>query len=381
MDKKIQRIRHNKLKGKVLVGLSGGVDSAVSALLLKQQGYEVIAAFMINFSETKNKLTGECSYIEDKKDAQRIASILNIPLKILNFEKPYNKYVIKPMFKSYGEGLTPNPDSLCNKIIKFPLLWKEAKKMKCDFIATGHYIKKTKKRNYYSLNIPKDKHKDQSYFLYTLTQEDLSHTLFPLSDLTKEEVRNIALKNKFPNYNKKSSKGICFVGKINMKSFLKQKLKQKFGKIKDTKGKVVGTHNGMQYYTIGERIREDEGITINKEFRNEVKKKIYIADKNIKKNELIVAPEGSPELKKQNFQIINSQFITPISKNKFPLDCKIRIRHQGDLIPSKIIKLKNKLFCQLRNPIQGIAEGQSAVIYKNSRILGGGEIKNPRLRA
>ena len=138
-------------KQKVLIGLSGGVDSAVAALLLKKQKYEVVGAFMINFSKTKNKITGDCNYLEDKKDAQKIAAILDIPLKILNFEEQYERYVIDPMFHDYARGLTPNPDSTCNKIIKFPLLWKEAKKLRCDYIATGHYIKKIKTKSCFKL--------------------------------------------------------------------------------------------------------------------------------------------------------------------------------------------------------------------------------------
>jgi len=244
----------------VLLGLSGGVDSAVAALLLKKQGYKVIGAFMRNFSETKNKLTGECSWLEDKKDAQKIAAILNIPLVILNFEKEFKKYIIDPMFKSYNSGLTPNPDSLCNKIIKFPFLWKQAKKLKADYIATGHYIKKIKNKFQYTLKIPKDKKKDQSYFLYELTQSDLQHSLFPVGNLTKKEVRKIAKQNKFPNHNKSSTKGICFVGKINMKTFLRQKIKPKPGNTKDPEDKIIGTHNGVMYYTIGERVGERLGF-------------------------------------------------------------------------------------------------------------------------
>ena len=162
----------------VLLGLSGGVDSSVAALLLKKQGYNVIAVFMKNFSDIKNPLTKECNYLEDKKIAQKIAAILNIPILILNFEKEYKKYVIEPMFDAYKNGLTPNPDIVCNKIIKFPLLWKKAETIKADYIATGHYARIKEKSEGYQLLSGKDKTKDQSYFLSELSQSDLSHTHF-----------------------------------------------------------------------------------------------------------------------------------------------------------------------------------------------------------
>ena len=176
-----------KQKTRVLLGLSGGVDSAVAAILLKKQGYEVIPIFLKCFSSNSKQsgLQGDCDSTKDKKDAQKVAATLNITLKTLNFEKEYMNLVISPMFKAYEKGLTPNPDSLCNKIIKFPLLWKAAKKLDCKYIATGHYIKKTLKSNAtYKLKIPKDKKKDQSYFLYDLTQKDLEHTLFPIDKST-----------------------------------------------------------------------------------------------------------------------------------------------------------------------------------------------------
>lgn len=358
-------------KQTVLVGLSGGVDSAVTALLLKKQGFKVIGAFMINFSETKNKLTGNCSWAEDKKDAEKIAAILKIQLITLNFEKEYKKLVIDPMFKSYAKGITPNPDSLCNKTIKFPLLWKQAKKLKADFIATGHYAKIKKTKSGFNLLIPKDKNKDQTYFLYDLTQSDLKHTLFPLSNLTKQKVRKIAKKNKFPNHNKKGTSGICFVGKINMKSFLSQKIKSKPGKITDPEGKIIGHHNGIMFYTIGEKIRPSIGTEIQK--GPLAQKKWYVAQKKIKSNTLIAAPEGHPALLKKEFFIKKINWIN--EKPNLPLkNIKVKIRHLGELVPAKIERKKNKHLCTLKKPLQGIAEGQSAIIYKKNTVLGGGEI-------
>ena len=362
-----------KSKQKVLLGLSGGVDSAVAALLLKKQGYIVIGAFMRCFSEEKNKITGECSYIEDKKSAQRVAAILKIKLIELNYEKEYSKEVIRPMFKAYANGLTPNPDSLCNTIIKFPFLWKEAKKQGCQYIATGHYIKNVKSGNKYSLKIPKDKSKDQSYFLYGLNQKDLKHTLFPIGDYTKPQIRQVAKDNNLSNWNRQGTRGLCFVGNINMKSFLKQKIMNKPGIIRSPEGQIIGRHDGMMFYTIGERLKENEQTTISNRYRNKVKSKLYIAEKNIKNNELIVAPENHKALFKKQFYIKNINWISEKPKSKNIL---IRIRHLGDLNKAKIKQEKGKIKVILNKPIQGIAPGQSAVMYTKSKImLGGGEIE------
>ncbi|NCO11243.1 tRNA 2-thiouridine(34) synthase MnmA [Candidatus Pacearchaeota archaeon CG_4_9_14_0_2_um_filter_39_13] len=360
-------------KKKVVLGLSGGVDSAVAALLLKKQGYEVIGAFMKNFSDTKNKLTGECSWREEKRMAQKVASHLKIPLKVFDFEKEYRKYVINPMYNDYKRGLTPNPDALCNKVIKFPLFWKKAKRMGADCMAMGHYIKKKKSKQGFTLSLNKDAEKDQSYFLWQLTQEDLKHTLFPIGDYTKEQVREIARKNNLPNADKKGTVGICFVGKIDMIEFLVRKIKQKPGKIKDPEGNIIGKHNGIAYYTIGQRAPDNKYFQISAKYRNSQKEKIYIIEKDIRTNTLVVAPKGHPSSFRKSFRIINANFINPV---KFPLkDIMIRIRHLGDFHKADIRKQGNRITCILKNPLSGIAPGQSAVIYHNSKMLGGGEIR------
>lgn len=356
------------MKQKVLLGLSGGVDSAVAAILLQKQGYEVMGAFMKCFSEEKSKITGECPWIEDRKSAQKIASKLRIKFITLNYEKEYTNYVIKPMFKGYARGLTPNPDSACNTVIKFPYLWKEAKKLNCQFVATGHYIKKIKKQDKYYLKVPKDKSKDQSYFLYGLSQQDLEHTLFPIGDYTKSEVRQIAKKNNLQNWNRKGTRGLCFVGNIDLKSFLKQKIKNKSGIIKNPEGEIVGKHNGMMFYTIGERLGENESIQINNQYRNQVKSKLYIASKNVKKNILVIAPKNHSILIRKEFKIKNLNLISGKPKTKQIL---VRIRHLGQLNKAQING--NKI--TLNKPIEGIAEGQSAILYtKQGIMLGGGEI-------
>ncbi len=374
VPKKDRKKLKEKLKPKrVLLGLSGGVDSAVSALLLQEQGYEVIGAFIKSFSRRKTNLAGKCLWKEDIKYAKKIAKKLGIFLVTFNFEREYQDLVINPMFKSYSQGLTPNPDALCNKKVKFPLLWKQAQQFGADYIATGHYIKKTKLNNKFQIEIPKDKNKDQSYFLYDLTQSDLKHSLFPIGQagLTKEQVRLIAKKNNFPNYNKPGTKGLCFIGKMNMKSFLQQKIKPKPGKIRDTKGNIIGKHPGMMYYTIGQRAPNTPDFQVNSNYRNKIKSKLYIIAKNSKTNTITLDSKNNSS-SKSSFQLIKTNFINPI---KFPIKAKVRIRHLGQLYPATITKRNRKIMIKLKSPLSDIAPGQSCVIYQKSKILGGGEIR------
>ncbi len=357
----------------VVVGLSGGVDSAVAAFLLKKQGYKVIGAFMKNFSDTKNMLTEECNWVEEKKEAIKVAAHLKIPLVVFDFEEEYKKYVIAPMIKAYSKGLTPNPDALCNKIIKFPLFWKEAKKLGADYMAFGHYIKSKKTKSEYKLFIPENKKKDQSYFLYQLNQKDLEHALFPIGDYTKLGIRKIAKKNNFPNYNRKSTSGICFVGKVNLKDFLSKKIKPKEGNILSTEGEIIGTHPGIFYYTNGQRIGESLGFHISNKYLNKEKNKLYIAEKDKTRNTITIAPKGHSALKKKELVIINFNLIN--KNNRIPLNCKVRIRHLGSLMDVRLKKQHNKFLCILKKPVLGLAEGQSAVIYNGKEVLGGGEIR------
>jgi len=415
----------HKMKPKALLGLSGGVDSAVAAHLLQKQGYEVIAAFLKCFSDTKDPLTNECGWRQEKQSAQKIAAKLKIPLITIDLEKQYKKQVIEPMYKSYAKNLTPNPDIACNTIIKFPWLRKAAKKHKCQYISTGHYarIKRINKKEDlqlmrrfckakssslggraggkssnkgYQLLMGKDKTKDQSYFLSELTQTDLAKTIFPIGNLTKTQVREIAKSQRFHNYDKKSTRGICFVGKVNMQKFLQKQLKPSKGNIKDTQGNIIGTHPGTQYFTIGQRIGPRLNMTINKQH---AQKKYFIAKKFKSTNTIIAVPEHHRLLKQTKIKIIKLKKINP--KQPLPKQLSARIRHLGKLYFGKLSiiwvvkqvssaskksirtnllkgspsrRTKQYIFT-LNKPQKDIAPGQQIALYKNQQLLASGEIR------
>jgi tRNA-uridine 2-sulfurtransferase len=377
-----------KQKQKVLLAMSGGVDSSVAALLLQKQGYEVIGAFMKNWSDTKDPLTGRCAWRTERKMALKIASQLNIPLLTLDFEKQYRKEVIDEMFKKYKRGITPNPDIDCNQKIKFPLLLKAAKKMNINLIATGHYtrVRKIKSKDKNSKNIiyellrGKDNSKDQSYFLYKINQEELSHCLFPIGNYSKEQIRNIAKKNHFPNYDKKGTVGICFIGKVNLKKFLQKKIKPKKGKILDPNGKIIGEHDGIYYYTIGQRLGPRYGFELDRGDKNKPSK-WYVAVKNVKTNTIIAAPENHSLNFRKYITIKDIHFISdkPEEYKKSTKKYKVlsRIRHVGELLPSILLyDKKNKQFkVTLNQAITGVSEGQAIVLYEGEKVLGGGEIR------
>lgn len=375
-------------KPKVLLAMSGGVDSSVAALLLKKQGYDVIGAFMKNWSDTKDPLTGICAWRKERKMALRIASQLNIPLITLDFEKEYRRDVIYKMFEKYKKGITPNPDIDCNQSIKFPLLLKEAKKRKINLIATGHYARarkiknkdKKNKKNVFELLRGKDKFKDQSYFLYKINQNELSHSLFPIGDYTKKEIRKIAQKNHFPNYDKKGTVGICFVGKVNLKKFLQKSIKPKKGKILNPEGDIIGEHDGIYYYTIGQRLGPRYGFEIDRGDKNKPSK-WYVAQKDAKRNIIVATPENHPLNFRKEVIAKNIHFIdnSPLSKIKRGDKLKVlsRIRHVGELLPSTLSYNKKSRHFKviLKEAITGISEGQAIVLYQGEKVIGGGEIR------
>lgn len=347
--------------------MSGGIDSSVSAWCLKKQGYYIEGLFMKNWEENNNEKY--CTYINDLNDVKSICNKLNIILHIINFSDEYWNNVFKFFIKGYKIGCTPNPDILCNKEIKFKLFLKFAiKELNADYIATGHYIRLGNYNNKFFLLRGLDKNKDQSYFLYILNYKKLLRCLFPIGNLTKSEVRYIAMKLNLFNFNKKDSIGICFIGKRKFIKFITSYLYQKPGIIITIKGKKIGKHKGVAYYTIGQR----KGLNIGG-ISNTYASPWYIINKNITKNQLIVSQNKKLIFKK--FIVSDVNWIEPnlIKKN---LNCTVKTKYrQLDINCNLKLTFNNQLIVKLTKPIFAIAPGQSAVFYILERCIGGGIIK------
>jgi len=341
-------------KGKVYVGLSGGVDSSVSALLLKKDGYDVTGVF-IKVWHPDFLL---CDWKKEMRDAMRVCAKLDIPFKKLDLSDEYKKEVIDNMISEYREGRTPNPDVMCNKYVKFGGFFKWAMKEGADFVATGHYAQ-TKDGK---LLESKDTEKDQTYFLWTLSKEQLSKTIFPIGHLVKDKVRKIAEKNNLFTSEKKDSQGLCFIGHVDMKDFLKRYIDTKDGEVLNTKGEKVGTHKGAILYTTGER----HGFTVTKKGSNDGA--YYVTSKNIENNTITVSPH--------NEKIeITTQTLIPLQNisftgDKYEGEVDARIRYRQPL--EKAILKEQSI--EFNNPQIGISAGQSVVFYKNGECLGGGII-------
>jgi tRNA-specific 2-thiouridylase len=267
--------KNSKTNKKVMIALSGGIDSAVSAVLLIQQGYQVEAAFMKNWSSTTGLLRNECPWIDDRREALKVAAHLDIPMHTFDFEKEYSDKVMEYFFTEYSQGRTPNPDVMCNKEIKFKLLYQQAMKMGFDYLATGHYAQIQEGQ----LMRSKDEFKDQTYFIYNIKKEQLDHVLFPVGKYKKPEIRKLAAKFGLPNQNRKESMGLCFVGKIRLDEFLHQKIKPRLGNILETSGKIVGQHKGIAFYTVGQR----QGLGVGGSAP------YYVVRKDLKTNTLVVS--------------------------------------------------------------------------------------------
>ncbi len=364
------------MKKLVVLAMSGGVDSSVAALLLKQQGYDVHAFFMNAGQKTSRKWPSKIDWKKEESDLRKICDKLDIKdLFILDCEEGYEKKVISKMFKSYSQGKTPNPDILCNNVGKFPGLLKRAKAIGADFIATGHYAQVKKTKIGFELLEAKDKFKDQSYFICCIGQKYLRKLIFPLGDLTKSQVREIAHKNGFENFDKRSSRGICYLGNIDVKSFLKERIPSKEGKVLSPESKVIGTHLGTMYFTIGEKVGERHGIKLNNVWLKSLAKfrpKLFVA-KKLPGNKLVIAPENHPILKTSQVQIKGFRLIN--NKEPIPGNLKARIRHLGEKHQGELKKVNNKWFFNFNQGVQGVAEGQYIVLYSGEKLVGSGEIK------
>ncbi|MBI2024592.1 MAG: tRNA 2-thiouridine(34) synthase MnmA [Candidatus Harrisonbacteria bacterium] len=339
----------------VFIGMSGGVDSSVTAALLKKRGFDVVGIHLKCFN------VDGCA-AGDAEDARRAAEHLGIPFYAFDFEKEYKDKVVQYMIDGYKKGITPNPDVMCNQEIKFGLFYKKAMELGADFVATGHYVRRIGKK----LFTAKDSNKDQSYFLWTLKPNQIQHCLFPIGDYKKSQVRKLAVKFSLHNAAKKDSQGICFLGKVTLLDFLKKYIPEKPGPIlhlsADRQTSVIGEHRGAFYYTIGQR----HGLGIGG-----YEKPLYVAGKDIKKNTVIVAEgEKNPALYKKEVGLTNINLT-----GKSPKLVYARVRYRQPLEKAGFDG-KKLIFSR---PIKFVAEGQSAVIYdKKGLMLGGGVIKSAK---
>jgi tRNA-specific 2-thiouridylase len=353
----------------IILGMSGGVDSSVAALLLQQQGYQVEGLFMKNWEEDDTE--EHCSAEEDLRDAQAVCDQLGIRLHTINFSAEYWDRVFEYFLAEYRAGRTPNPDIMCNKEIKFRAFLDHALDLGADAIATGHYARvQHGSDNRYHMLKGKDGNKDQTYFLYTLDQHQLSHTLFPVGELEKTEVRRIAHEAGFVNDDKKDSTGICFIGERNFREFLQRYLPARPGEMHDTDGKLLGSHDGLMYYTLGQR----QGLGIGGR-ADSSEEPWYVVDKKMDSNTLVVAQgHDHPALLRSTLRAIDLHWTagTPPS-DSFACTAKTRYR-QAD--QSCQVDINGDGSCHVRfdQPQRAITPGQSVVFYADDECLGGGII-------
>lgn len=343
------------MKQTVYVGMSGGVDSSVTAALLKQQGYTVVGVYMKNWSQDLPGMP--CPWKEDYQDAKRVAVQLGIDFKMYDFEKEYHQKVVDYMVAEYQAGRTPNPDIMCNQEVKFKLFLNTALEDGADLIATGHYARTQDGQLLTGL----DANKDQTYFLYRITEGALQKTLLPIGEYEKPKVRELARKFSLATAEKKDSQGICFVGKVGIKEFLQQYVTTTTGEIKDQNGHVIGEHDGAIFYTIGQR----HGLHLGGGLP------YYVTGKDMKKNEVYVTTNLDDEhLWHDTLTLTDVHWI-----NKEPdvsREYQVRTRYRAPLVSCKIKVTGRKLQVKLAEPVRAITPGQSAVLYDDDHVLGGG---------
>ncbi|MFH1712453.1 MAG: tRNA 2-thiouridine(34) synthase MnmA [Patescibacteria group bacterium] len=354
-------------KPKILLGMSGGVDSSVAAVLLLKQGYEVIGAFMKNWSDGDD--LAECSWRTERRDAQRVAAKLGIDFHTFDFEDAYRQNVYEYMLHEYEAGRTPNPDVLCNKYMKFGYLMREAEKLGCDVVATGHYARiKHDQDGTAHLLSGLDNNKDQSYFLCQLSQDQLKKTMFPIGDLQKNEVRKIAHDHDLHVANKKDSQGICFVGKVEMIDFLRERIPEKEGNIITTSGEVIGQHRGHQYYTIGQR--SGLGIGGGTPY--------FIVERRPGSNEVVVAlGEDDERLYSTHLQAEQLSETVPDCMDNFVVQpIQARIRYRQPLQSCQIKQIKDGVVTvEFDQPQRAVAPGQFIAFYNQDELIGSAIIK------
>jgi tRNA-specific 2-thiouridylase len=362
-------------KQKVLLGMSGGVDSSVSAVLLLEQGYEVIGAFMKNWSGDVNgpEVKGadrigtefeECGWKTERRDAMRVAAQLGIPFLTFDFEAEYRRDVVEYMFREFEAGRTPNPDVMCNRYMKFDLFLKEADKLGCDFIATGHYARIDGDQILKGI----DPNKDQTYFLWAINKEVIPRVLFPIGHLEKPEVRRIASEHNLEVATKKDSTGICFVGEVDMREFLKARMKEDPGNVVTTDGKIIGKHVGINFYTIGQRHGLDIGGG----------DPYYVVEKRRETNEIVVGSNFHPALFKKE---LTASQLNWFKEPPFPIECEARLRHRQP-VQKCVVTLCHpeqsegpRVHVAFDEPQRAVTPGQSIVFYRGDEMIGGGIIE------
>lgn len=340
----------------VVVGMSGGVDSSVTALLLKEQGYRVIGLFMKNWEEE-----GPCPAQLDYEDVVAVCNQIGIPHYSVNFSKEYWDKVFAKCLIDYEAGYTPNPDILCNREIKFKVFFEKALHLGADYLATGHYCRSIHHEGTWNLGRGRDSNKDQSYFLYTLKSAILQRVLFPLGEMTKQEVRAVAEKAGLATASKKDSTGICFIGKRDFKEFLTQYIPNRPGNLETGDGTVVGTHDGIAYYTIGQR----RGLGLGGEGDA-----WYVVRKDVARNVIVVERgEGHPDLYRDSLTASEATWIgkTP----EFPLICTAKVRYRAQDVPCTVISHEDKIKVLFETPQKAITSRQSIVFYQGDLCLGG----------